>query len=65
MENSNIFDPASNTMSTRFTSLKQQQCALNMQIRLAMQIHDAQAQADLEKEMEKINEQIRCVSVHS
>lgn len=65
MENNNIFDPASNTMSTRFTRLKQRQCALNMQIRLAMQIHDAQAQADLEKEMEKINEQIRCVSVHS
>lgn len=65
MENNNMFNLASNTMSTRFTSLKQQQCALNMQIRLAMQIHDAQAQADLEKEMEKINNQIKCVSVHS
>lgn len=65
MNKNGIFDALPNAMSTKFTSLKQQQYALNMQIRLAMQIHDAQAQADLEKEMEKVMEQIKCVSVHS
>lgn len=59
----NTFENPSNTMTTVFTNLKQQQYALNMQIRLAMQIHDAQAQADLEKEMEEITEKIKHFSM--
>ena len=50
-------------MTTVFMNLKQQQYALNMQIRLAMQIHDAQTQADLEKELEKITERIKRFSM--
>lgn len=63
MENYNTFENPSNTMTTVFMNLKQQQYALNMQIRLAMQIHDAQAQADLEKELEKITERIKRFSM--
>lgn len=59
----NTFENPSNTMTTVFTNLKQQQYALNMQIRLAMQIHDAKAQADLEKEMEEITEKIKHFSM--
>lgn len=43
---------------TEFTVLKNQQCSLNMQIRLAMQLHDAQAQTDLEKKLRDVTEQI-------
>lgn len=63
MEKNGILGASPNAISTKFTSLKQQQYALNMQIRLAMQIHDAQAQENLEKEMEKVTEQIKFVSV--
>lgn len=63
MEENNILENSPHTMTTKFTNLKQQQYALNMQIRLAMQIHDAQAQADLEKEMEKLTEQIKYISL--
>ena len=48
----------SNTRMTAFASLKQQQCVLNMQIRMAMENHDADAQKKLEKELEQILEQI-------
>lgn len=63
MDNYNTLENPSNTMTTVFMNLKQQQYALNMQIRLAMQIHDAQAQADLEKEMEEITEKIKHFSM--
>lgn len=63
MEKNGILGASPNAISTKFTSLKQQQYALNMQIRLAMQIHDIQAQENLEKEMEKVTEQIKYVSV--
>ncbi len=63
MSNYNTFENPSNTLMSAFTNLKQQQYALNMQIRLAMQIHDAQAQEDLEKEMEEITEQIKSFSI--
>ena len=63
MENYNTFENPSNTMTTVFMNLKQQQYALNMQIRLAMQIPDAQTQADLEKELEKITERIKRFSM--
>lgn len=51
-------DSSPDIRKTRFTLLKDEQCALNMQIRLAMQLHDAQAQADLEKKLKKVMEQI-------
>jgi hypothetical protein len=43
---------------TAFAGLKQQQCVLNMQIRMAMENHDVDAQKKLEKELEQIVEQI-------
>lgn len=57
MEKNGILGASPNAISTKFTSLKQQQYALNMQI------HDIQAQENLEKEMEKVTEQIKYVSV--
>lgn len=42
----------------RYNQLKQQQYALNMQIRLAMQAYDTDMKASLEKELEEINRQI-------
>lgn len=42
----------------RYNQLKQQQYALNMQIRLAMQAYDTDVKASLEKELEEINRQI-------
>ncbi len=65
MGKNGILGASLNEISTKFTSLKQQQYALNMQIRLAMQIHDVQAQENLEKEMEKITEQLKSVAVCS
>lgn len=65
MEKNGILGASPNEISTKFTALKQQQYALNMQIRLAMQIHDTQAQENLEKEMERVTEQIKYVSVQS
>ena len=43
---------------TKFTALKDQQCSLNMQIRLAMQLHDKKAQEDLEKKLREVTEKI-------
>lgn len=51
-------NPSPDIRKTKFTALKDQQCSLNMQIRLAMQLHDMQAQADLEKKLEEVTEQI-------
>lgn len=48
---------------TAFARLKEQQCALNMQIRLAMQVHDIKGQKKLELEMSKLMEQMNRVSV--
>lgn len=48
---------------TAFARLKEQQYALNMQIRLAMQIHDTNGQRKLEHEMTKLKEQMNRVSV--
>ncbi len=58
MENNRSSNPSSEIRKTRFTMLKKQQCSLNMQIRLAMQLHNAQAQADLEEELKKIMDEI-------
>lgn len=59
MDNNHSMTNLSNTRMTAFASLKQQQCALNMQVRIAMENHDVHAQKKLEKELEQIEEQIR------
>ena len=48
---------------TEFTVLKNQQCSLNMQIRLAMQLHDTQTQADLEKRLGEVLEQLNHIGL--
>ena len=58
IENNQIEPLSLDIRKTKFTLLKDQQCSLNMQIRLAMQLHDMQAQADLEKELKEVTEQI-------
>lgn len=58
MDNNHSMTTLSNTRMTAFAGLKQQQCALNMQIRMAMENHNADAQKKLEKELEQILEQI-------
>lgn len=58
MESNRETKPLQDIRRTEFTLLKEQQCSLNMQIRLAMQLHDTQAQADLEKKLTKVTEQI-------
>lgn len=58
MENKHTSDLSSDVRKTRFTILKEQQCSLNMQIRLAMELHNAQVQEELEKELEDTIEQM-------
>lgn len=58
IENNQIEPLSLDIRKTKFTLLKDQQCSLNMQIRLAMQLHDMQTQADLEKELKEVTEQI-------
>lgn len=58
MESNREAKPLPDIRRTEFTILKDQQCSLNMQIRLAMQLHDMQAQANLEKKLRKVTEQI-------
>lgn len=53
---------SSDNRQTVFGGLKQQQISLNMQIRLAMQLHDTNTQKKLEKEMAEITERINCFS---
>lgn len=59
MNGDNRSNASSNIRKTAFNRLKQEQCALNMQIRLAMQLHDTQEQARLEKELAEITARIR------
>ena len=59
MENSQISNSSSGIRKTKFTCLKDQQCSLNMQIRLAMQLHNNQVQAELEKKLEEVTEQLK------
>lgn len=59
MNGGNRSNASSNIRKTAFNRLKQQQRALNMQIRLAMQLHDTREQARLEKELAEITERIR------
>lgn len=58
MGSNHIANPSPDIRKTKFTVLKDQQCSLNMQIRLAMQLHDMRAQADLEKKLKEVTEQI-------
>ena len=58
IENNQIEPLSLDIRKTKFTLLKDQQCSLNMQIRLAMQLHFLRAQADMEKEFKEVTEQI-------
>lgn len=58
MENKHTPDSSTDVRKTRFTILKEQQCSLNMQIRLAMELHDTQVQEELQKELNDTIEQI-------
>ena len=58
MENNQMENHSLDIRKTKFTMLKEQQCSLNMRIRLAMQIHDMKAQEDLEKELKEVMEEI-------
>ncbi len=61
MENNNqIANPSSGIRKTKFTCLKDQQYLLNMQIRLAMQLHNRQVQEELEKKLEDVTKQLEC-----
>lgn len=51
-------NPSLDIRKTEFTMLKEQQCSLNMQIRLAMQLHDTQSQTALEKKLNEITKQL-------
>lgn len=61
MENDQMTNPSSGIRKTQFTCLKEQQCTLNMQIRLAMQLHNRQVQEDLEKRLEDVTKQLECI----
>ncbi len=61
MEDNQITSPSLGIRKTKFTCLKDQQCALNMQIRLAMQLHNRQAQEKLEKKLEDVTKQLECI----
>lgn len=58
MENSQISNSSSGIRKTKFTCLKDQQCSLNMQIRLEMQLHNNQVQEELEKKLEEVTKQL-------
>ena len=58
MKNDHMEKSSSYIRKTRFTVLKDQQCSLNMQVRLAMQLHDTRTQSELEKELKEVTEQI-------
>lgn len=58
MEDNHTVASAPNIRQTKFTVLRDQQCSLNMQIRLAMQLHDAKTQTNLEKQLKEVTDQI-------
>lgn len=64
MNNNNYISKSSPVSRvTAFARLKEEQYALNMRIRLAMQTHDMKAQKELELEMSRLMERINQVSV--
>lgn len=58
MDNNQTSNASLGIRKTKFTCLKDQQCSLNMQIRLAMQLHNRQVQAELEKKLEEVTKQL-------
>lgn len=44
-------------------SLREQQYALNRQLLLAIQLHDAQTQEQLQKQLAEIQKQIDCIGL--
>uniref|UniRef100_UPI00256FBFCC hypothetical protein n=2 Tax=Sporofaciens musculi TaxID=2681861 RepID=UPI00256FBFCC len=58
MDSNQMGNSSLDIRKTKFTMLKEQQCTLNMRIRLAMQLHDTQTQADLEVKLKEVLEQI-------
>ena len=61
MENNQTANPSPGIRKTKFTCSKDQQYALNMQIRLAMQLHNKQVQEELEKKLEDVTKQLDCI----
>ncbi|MCI8311584.1 MAG: hypothetical protein HFI12_05165 [Lachnospiraceae bacterium] len=59
MKSKNTQNVVVDIRKTHYSNLKQQQYALNMQIRLAMQTYDVDMKIRLEKELKEINEEIR------
>lgn len=58
MDNNYMSSSLADIRKTQYTFLKEQQCSLNMRIRLAMQMHDAQMQMDLERKLKEVTEKI-------
>lgn len=58
MESNREAKPLPDIRRTEFTILKDQQCSLNMQIRLAMQLHDRKVQDELERKLEEVTDQL-------
>ncbi len=58
MDNNHVSDFSLDIRKTKFTMLKNQQCSLNMQIRLAMQLHNTQVQKELEEKLQEVTDQI-------
>lgn len=58
MGNDQTASPSLDIRKTKFTMLKDQQCSLNMQIRLAMQLHDRTVQDELERKLEEVTDQL-------
>ena len=58
MDSNQMGNSSLDIRKTKFTMLKEQHCTLNMRIRLAMQLHDTQTQADLEVKLKEVLEQI-------
>lgn len=59
MNNKNMSKVAADIRMVHYNSLKQQQSALNMQIRLAMQLYDTKTKLMLEKELEEVKRQLK------
>lgn len=59
MDNTQSTNASSGIMKRKYTSLKEQQCSLNMQIRLAMQLQNKSVQEDLEKQLEEVTKQLK------
>lgn len=61
MNQKNTSQVVNDLRKTCYNNLKLQQCALNMQIRLAMQTYDGDMKVKLEKELKEITRQIKYI----